>query len=186
MYNLRFELWDPVTTKVFGARSIYDELKDLRAARKAAKPLQKFDWNYAIAEGHRLIAERAPKEGFASGEPRSIAYDSGLKAYGYGESVQGTFSSGYIAFVPETGQVLRYVSPIASHESTSFFIERWLRRLHTADSLGAFYQTFVAVLGLVITMFSVTGVYLWWKKYAVRRRKSVSVATAPERAGVLS
>jgi uncharacterized iron-regulated membrane protein len=81
--------------------------------------------------------------------------------------------------------VLRYVSPIASHERTSFYIERWLRRLHTAENLGPLYQAFVAFLGLVIAMFSVTGVYLWWKKYAVRRRKSVTVAAGPESAGVI-
>ena len=115
MNNLRSELWDPVTAKVFGARSTHAELADLRAERQSATPLREFDFKYAIAEGKRLMAERAAKEGFATGEPSLVLYDFQLKAYGYSESLRGRFSEGSITFVPGTGQVLRYVSPIAGH-----------------------------------------------------------------------
>ena len=37
-----------------------------------------------------------------------------------------------------------------------------------ADVFGLAYRIFVCVLGLVITMLSVTGVYIWWKKRKAR------------------
>ena len=60
-------------------------------------------------------------------------------------------------------------------------VSEWLRALHTADVFGLPYRIFVCVLGLIITMLSVTGVYIWWKKRKARIRansRSVS-ATAP-------
>ena len=47
----------------------------------------------------------------------------------------------------------------------------WLIELHMANLFGLPYRIFVCVLGLVIVMLSVTGVYIWWKK---RRRALAS------------
>jgi uncharacterized iron-regulated membrane protein len=44
-----------------------------------------------------------------------------------------------------------------------------------ARVFGVPYQIFVFVLGLLITMLSVTGVYIWWKK---RRARKFSVRLA--------
>ncbi|MEQ1909283.1 MAG: PepSY-associated TM helix domain-containing protein [Vicinamibacterales bacterium] len=58
----------------------------------------------------------------------------------------------------------------------------WLRLLHRAKVNGAFYwpyRLFVFALGFVITMLSVTGVYIWWKKRSVRKgREKQAFATA--------
>ncbi len=65
-------------------------------------------------------------------------------------------------------------------------VESWLSALHTADVFGRWYQWFVALLGLVITMFSATGVYLWWKKRRVRiaRRRCAAPQRRHNAAGV--
>ena len=48
----------------------------------------------------------------------------------------------------------------------------WLDALHMASVFGLPYRIFVCVLGLLITMLSVTGVYIWWKKRKARLRGS--------------
>ena len=62
-------------------------------------------------------------------------------------------------------------------------ITNWLEALHMirdpVDYLA--YRIFVAAIGLVIVMLSVTGVYIWWKKRAARTHQ---LSRAPAR-GVL-
>jgi uncharacterized iron-regulated membrane protein len=51
-----------------------------------------------------------------------------------------------------------------------------------ADVFGLPYRIFVCVLGLIITMLSVTGVYIWWKKHKARihaNSRSASATAAP-------
>jgi uncharacterized iron-regulated membrane protein len=47
----------------------------------------------------------------------------------------------------------------------------WLRGLHMArDPLDYFaYRVFIGVMGLVVAMLSITGVYIWWKKRRARQ-----------------
>ncbi len=47
----------------------------------------------------------------------------------------------------------------------------WLFALHEANLFGLPYRIFVCLLGLVIVMLSVTGVYIWWKKWRARKSK---------------
>ena len=41
-----------------------------------------------------------------------------------------------------------------------------------ANVFGLPYRIFVCILGLVITMLSLTGVYIWWKKRVARAKQS--------------
>ena len=49
-------------------------------------------------------------------------------------------------------------------------IMNWLRALHMIQDPVDYlvYRIFVCVIGLVIAMLSVTGVYIWWKKRRAR------------------
>ena len=48
-------------------------------------------------------------------------------------------------------------------------IDSWIFALHMAQIWGMPFRIFVTVMGLVITMLSVTGVYIWWKKRRARQ-----------------
>ena len=58
--------------------------------------------------------------------------------------------------------------PTGQHSGNT--ISAWLYALHMGDVFGLPYRIFVCVLGLVIAMLSVTGVYIWWKKRKARVR----------------
>ena len=50
-------------------------------------------------------------------------------------------------------------------------VSNWLRALHmiTGPVDWLAYRIFVVVIGIVIVMLSVTGVYIWWKKRRARK-----------------
>ncbi|MGE0449261.1 MAG: PepSY domain-containing protein [Vicinamibacterales bacterium] len=70
-----------------------------------------------------------------------------------------------------TGEPLLLLVGRGQHTSNT--IETWLAALHTTRGLGRWYQIVVAAFGLVTAMFSVTGVYVWWKKRKIRRRRTL-------------
>ncbi|MEQ1887111.1 MAG: PepSY-associated TM helix domain-containing protein [Bryobacteraceae bacterium] len=178
MYNLRPWVYEPVTKALFGLndRSVAQDFAALRNSRKGAKPMDKVDWNHALAEGRRLLADKAAQEGTMLGEPRSLAYMAPFNSYSYGATVGHGDEMRMVMFDPATSETLFYLNPNPKKMGRGETISRWLSRLHTAHSIGPIYQTFVAFLGLVIAMFSVTGVYLWWKKRSVRVFKKSAAA----------
>ena len=59
----------------------------------------------------------------------------------------------------------------------------WLVWLHTARVFGLPMQTFVCVMGLVITALSVTGVVIWWRKHRSMHHRRERRAHTPSLEG---
>ena len=72
-----------------------------------------------------------------------------------------------LTFDGDTGELVQFQIPTGVRSGNT--IASWLRALHTARAFGMPYRIFVCALGLVITMLSATGVYIWWKKKSVGR-----------------
>ena len=85
-----------------------------------------------------------------------------------------------INFDADTGELISFEAPTGEHSGNT--VTNWLRALHMADVFGLPYRIFVCVLGLIITMLSVTGVYIWWKKRCARvKSRRVPVGASPAR-----
>ncbi|MEQ1909282.1 MAG: PepSY-associated TM helix domain-containing protein [Vicinamibacterales bacterium] len=180
MFNLRIFVYEPVMQTVFDYESPIKVMMDLseraKANRNAEMPLS-VDWRRAESTGHALLEAKGRERGFAVGESTTIGYIPPFNMYVYGA---GT-SPGPAAAVmfEENGTVLRLDTPTGNRTGNT--VEMWLQMLHMGHDLGLWYQAFVAFLGVVIAMFSVTGVYLWWQKRKVRRkRKERSPTSAAE------
>ena len=65
-------------------------------------------------------------------------------------------------FDGDTGALRTVSEPTGEHAGNT--IESWLYALHMARVFGLGYQIFVCLLGLVVALLSVTGVYIWYKK----------------------
>ncbi|WP_348273259.1 PepSY-associated TM helix domain-containing protein [Methylocapsa sp. D3K7] len=76
-----------------------------------------------------------------------------------------------VAFDGDTGAFRSLDLP--SGQRTGNTITNWMYALHMANVFGMPYKIFVCGLGLVITMLSVTGVYIWWKKRRARQFSKV-------------
>jgi len=129
----------------------------------------KLDWRAAQEAGARLMAEQATLHGFTVERVEGLAFVPVENAYYYDaktsrdvSDVQGTA----LVLDGDTG-AFRFLR-LATGEHSGNTVSSWLYALHTAEVFGLPYRIFVCFLGLMITMLSVTGVYIWWKKHGAR------------------
>ncbi len=169
MFNMRIFVYEPVMQAVFDYQSPMKAMMGLaeraKANRNAEMPLH-MDWRHAEDMGRAVLDARGRDAGVTLGEPMGLLYAPPLGVYMF--AVQTNRGPAMTMF-DESGTPIRVESPAGNR--TGNLVEQWLARLHMSHDLGLWYQAFVAFLGLVIAMFSVTGVYLWWKKRAVRRAR---------------
>ncbi len=171
MLNIRYPVYDWVTRNVFD----YDPHMDVFVPKHAPpKETPRLDWRSAQAVGEQLISEQAAKYQFTVGQRLGIMYWSDLGAYLYEVRGSGDLferapkgGSTYVVFDGDTGALLDFSQPTGEHTGNT--VESWLYALHMARVFGRPYQIFVCVLGLLITLLSVTGVYIWLKKRNARR-----------------
>jgi uncharacterized iron-regulated membrane protein len=139
-------------------------------------------WRAALATGERLMAAEALSRGFTVGQPLGLAYSPDFGAYFY--EVRGSRDiferapkggSTEVMFDGETGALVKLFLPTGEHAGNT--VEAWLYALHMTRVFGRAYQIFVCVLGLLITLLSVTGAYVWWRK---RRAREFSASHAHE------
>ena len=131
----------------------------------------RLDTHAAQAVGERLAAEIAAREGFKILRPIALQYIGYAGRYNYAVLTDRAFPADQrltVFFDSNTGEFAGLFQSSAPHMGET--ITNWLEALHMirdpVDYLA--YRIFVAVIGLVIVMLSVTGVYIWWKKRAAR------------------
>ncbi|HYA81339.1 MAG TPA: PepSY-associated TM helix domain-containing protein, partial [Methylocystis sp.] len=141
--------------------------------RQATTP-RNLDWRAALARGETLMREQAALHGATIRDPLTLFYDSDANIYNYEargsrdlfeRSPKGGSTS--VAFDGGDGALIQFSQPTGEHLGNT--IEAWLVTLHMARIFGLPYRILVSVLGLVVAMLSVTGIYIWWKKRAARR-----------------
>ncbi|WP_084570731.1 PepSY domain-containing protein [Methylosinus sp. PW1] len=161
-----------VTERVFDYQSPMALMKDMMARRPNDAPA--LDWRAAQAIGERLAAELAEQRGFKVVAPLSLGYSpmGGLYSYQirtdrdvFERSPKGGSTS--IFFDGDDGSLVRLHLPTGEHVGNT--VESWLYALHMTRVFGRPFQIFVCALGLFVTLLSVTGVYIWWKKRRARK-----------------
>ncbi|WP_400768576.1 PepSY-associated TM helix domain-containing protein [Methylosinus sporium] len=184
MFNLR-PLYDWTMSRFMQHSSIIEEamkLKDL--PQRTAKATPSLGPRAALEAAQRLAAERAKTLGHAEPEPLMFAYMDKMGVYIYAARSSAP-RDGFLEERPslvtidgDTGAPADV--PLLRLAEKQELVDRWLVALHVAGVFGLQYKIFVCVLGLVITMLSATGVYIWWKKRKARRfRKKQGVSAPP-------
>jgi len=125
----------------------------------------KLDWRAAQEAGARLMAEQAAIHGFTVERQESLSYVPVENAYYYDARTSRDISDLNATALVLDGDTGGFRSlRLTTGEHSGNTISTWLYALHTADVFGLPYRIFVCFLGLAISMLSVTGVYIWWKK----------------------
>ncbi|HXW72572.1 MAG TPA: PepSY-associated TM helix domain-containing protein [Methylocella sp.] len=129
----------------------------------------RLDFRSAVSTGERLMAEQAAKHGFTVERPIMLYRMGGFYTYLVKSSrdIRDKLGLTKIEFDADTGALISLELPVGQHSGNT--ISAWLYALHMGDVFGLPYRIFVCVLGLVITILSVTGVYIWWKKRKARK-----------------
>jgi len=145
----------------------------------------------ALAAARQLAAEEGRRRGVALGEPTSFISAPGTRLVTLGfrspsrrcEDLAERQCVVSLAIDGKNGRLVEWRDPEAEarDEATGNFVSRWLRQLHYGQTLGLAYRLFVCILGLAVTLLSVTGIYIWWKKrdaraWAEERRARAEVA----------
>jgi uncharacterized iron-regulated membrane protein len=137
------------------------------------------DWLEAQAAGERLMTEEAAREGFKIARPVSLNRFEEARLYNYTVLTDRPFprqQTATVFFDADTGAFRATDEADFGGGHFGDALTFWLRGLHMArDPLDYFaYRVFIVVMGLVVAMLSITGVYIWWKKRVAR--KSVAFA----------
>ena len=164
MLTLR-QVYVPVTKALFDYRSDEEILQSVMRLEPLDTP--KLDWQAAQAAGEKLMAQQADRHGFTITRPYGMAYIPEFGVYTY--SVRSSLDireHGWDTSVwvdGDTGALRDVGLPSVQHSGNT--ISTWLWGLHYGDIRDFLpYRILVCVFGLVLTVLSVTGVYIWWKK----------------------
>lgn len=177
MFNLP-QVYNPVMGLLFNHPPEQSPLPELPVPR----PDPAIDFHAAHAIGKRLMAEQAKLHGFTVKREGTLAYDetTGLFVYSVksdrdlceddGSSILCYEYGTSLTFDASTGKLQRR-EPLSTGEYSETSVSSWFWYLHRAAIWGLPYRLFVCFMGLVITMLSVTGVYIWYKKHSAARLK---------------
>ncbi len=176
-----FDKLPPVYDKVM--QTLFDYPPEEPTRPELAKPIPEpaIDFRTAHVIGQKLMQEQSEMRHFTVKQEVGLYYDQSHGDFQYiantdremgGESLPAT-----VKFDATTGKLL-WSDPIAAGDYSGLTIKSWLFALHMALIWGLPYKVFVCVMGLVITMLSVTGVYIWWKKRRAVKSKLSKPLTA--------
>lgn len=170
-------LWDTVYTWTTQALFEYHTIWTENPVR--AQPLEqpKLSWREAQVRGETLMAEQAALHGFIVQQPVALGFDTERGTYTWqvrtNKEIDGR-SRRYttqVLFDADTGALRLVLLPSGQYAGNT--ISNWLYALHMANVFGLPYRILVCVMGLIVTMLSITGVYIWWKK---RRSRVIALA----------
>jgi len=117
------------------------------------------------------MAEQAAQHGFVVEHEVWLWLDREHGVYHYGvhsdRDVGATSGMTSVIFDANNGALKVLSLPSGQHAGST--VTNWLYALHQGEVFGLPYRIFVCMMGLVITMLSVTGVYLWLKKRRSQR-----------------
>ncbi|MFI4875263.1 MAG: PepSY domain-containing protein, partial [Blastopirellula sp. JB062] len=135
------------------------------------QPQPGMSWEQGLERGRELMRQAALQRNFEVDHERLLRYDKRLGMFRYQVKSTLDISSRYpdttVWYDSTTGELA--VFQAQTTQATGNTISIWINTLHFAAIGGWPYQTFVAILGLLITILSLSGVYVWWVKRRARR-----------------
>ncbi|MCW5607587.1 MAG: PepSY domain-containing protein [Nitrosomonas sp.] len=167
--NLYREVFFPIMNNFSQLTPTPFESREPRSKHEPITPVLTFAETVAIAE------EDAKEKGWQ--EPAgAIFYSQEFGIYGvqfhYPEADHGTGGAGHKSLFYDgmNGQYLGEVLPWKGTAADIFLQAQF--PLHSGRILGLPGRILISLMGLVVAMLSVTGVYIWWKKRAARNKLS--------------
>ncbi len=160
------EVYYPVTNVMLGFAE-HSEPPPL----DADQPEPGMDWHQAYARAQVLMRDAVMEHGLSGYREDALRYDEHRGEFNYWIATK--FKNGGeaydwfgISFDANTGELLRInEEDVEPHkERAGDFVTRWIIDLHMAKVWGLPFRIFVCLMGLVVTVLSVTGVVIWWRK----------------------
>jgi uncharacterized iron-regulated membrane protein len=131
--------------------------------------------NFRQAEqvGRRLAQREVARLGIAIDPSRDAGLlhrpDAGVYAYIFSTSADMRTNGGrsLIVFDSDQGTFVKGIVPQGQNAANT--LTEWISALHMADVWGIPWRIATALLGLILTALSVTGVQIWLRKRSARK-----------------
>ncbi|MBD9355825.1 PepSY-associated TM helix domain-containing protein [Methylomonas albis] len=174
-FNLGPQVYQPVMKTLF---DLPDFSQFPIANLPQPRPAPNIAWQDAHAIGRSLMAEQARLNDFQIINEEALQYQPDKGLFGYvvmsDRDINDKNGSTIVFFDGDSGAFVSLFTP--SRQNAGMTISMWLFALHMAAVWGLPYKIFVCLMGLVVAMLSVTGVYIWLKKRrASKLKRPVSV-----------
>jgi len=135
--------------------------------------------NWRQAQEH--ASAELSKAGLSLVRVESLSYSPASGVYTYrvatDRDIQTVGGRTYVLVDGNTGSLERLRLPSGQYSGLTF--TNWIYALHMANVFGLPYRILVFMVGLGMTVLSVTGVYIWWKKrgfrHVIARRKTGAI-----------
>jgi len=186
--SVYFELMN-VYERVMKATVPYETFAEFDGELAPHHPIEypKLTWREAEAQSMKLLQQEAAKRHFRILRPALLAYIEPFGVYSYG--VQSSLDTRAnnpdtgLYLDGNTGEIRHLFLPNAVPIGNRF--TNFINGLHFGDFRAwEAYRFLEFVTGLVICLLSVTGVYIWWKKRSIRRRRHTGrFGPGPEKFG---
>jgi len=161
-------VFHPVMKTLFPMED-YASLPDLEEERE----IPAMDWDTALARGRELMAEQAEERNFKIESERRINFDGHHGVFRYqvlsSLDINSRYPSTTVWFRDDTGALVGFDAPTG--QAVGNTVSTWLYALHFGAVGGRAYQAFVAIIGIIVSVLSISGVYLWWIKRRARSRR---------------
>ena len=155
-------------------RAAFVHQPGLESLPKLARPqlAPALDWRQALPAARRLMAGQAQAGGFAVVAEKSLLYDPTRAIYRYDVRTSHDIrhKGGHTRLVMDanTGAFKGLWLPTGAAAGDT--VSTWMATLHMAAMWGWPLQLLVCLMGLAVTLLSVTGVHVWLKKWLTKRR----------------
>jgi uncharacterized iron-regulated membrane protein len=165
------------TVYTWATRAVLDYRPTWTELVKLPQPLDspRLNFQTALSTGQRLMADQAAQHDFTVDRPVGLGYQPSRGLYFYfvrsSRDIRDKAGRTYVYFDGDSGALRLLALPTGQYSGNT--VTSWLVGLHMADLFGLPYRIFVCALGMLVTMLSVTGIYIWWKK---RRARQFSTA----------
>jgi uncharacterized iron-regulated membrane protein len=161
-YNLNEELFSPALRALLPVK---DESIPVPESPRDAR----LTWERALERGRTLMADNAARHRFTIEYEDSLRLDRerGVFIYSVKSSldIRDRIGDTRVLFSAVDGRDLGFTHPyVASGNAVS----QWLSALHTGRVGGMPYRALLCLMGVIVAILSVTGVFIWWKKRGTR------------------
>lgn len=170
-FNLS-EVYAPVTRHLMSQQEAQPNRSHIPALERP-RPAAAIAPPQALEVGRRLMAQQASLRGFSVERADWLGYDPKRGVYTYIARTSRDIRERHggntrLFFDGDTGEFRGVYLPTGEAAGDTF--TTWITVLHMATMWGWPLQLVVCLMGLVITALSITGLVIWWKKRAARRR----------------
>ena len=166
-FNLGEQIYTPVMKTVFNMPDPFGDIPKL--AKPQLDPA--LSWNEAHTIAKRLMDEQARINGFTVLREDSLQYltEQGVFIYVVrtDRDLMDESASTYLFFDGNSGKFAGLNLPTGQNIGSS--LHSWIFALHMAQIWGFPFRIFVSLVGMLIAMLSITGVYIWLKKRKARQ-----------------